>query len=520
MRSLVMADIQHMRIQHLRIAALFAFSASGTALLTQAAPVPFSAQPSYDNRTQAQLDPRAVQQGATDSVRITRAAALSALATIVIPEKDSVRGSITLPTRIPALRGAKVIWTSSNRGVVSDAARGAVAAGVVTRPTPGRSAAKVALRACVTTVSANAACREFQLTVLPAVRLAQFSRYGMVNFARSNSQAGQQIYMASSVANDPTEWVALNGGKPVFESRYGMRGVRDPSLIRSPEGDKFFLVATDLNVDSRENGWQGWDWAQSGTSRYIEVWESTDLKSWSAQRHVLVAPEEAGMTFAPEAIWDPAIQAYVVYWTSSMYDAGTHFSMNRSDPKGRLPITRNQTLYATTRDFVNFTPPQVMINRPAHGTLDAVIIGDDAREFFYRFVSDRISTGVGTTRYVSSCNSEDIYQERATSVLAPPDQWKLVAGCLTHSTMNTTYAEAPMVVKANPGDAHGAGYYFWADQKWAGSPSGNAMEEQLHPYWSSSLASGQWTPIEWKRKPDYDLALGVLRHGNVFALTP
>lgn len=225
------------------------------------------------------------------------------------------------------------------------------------------------------------------------------------------------------------------------------------------------------------------------------------------------------MTFAPEAIWDATIGAYVVYWTSSMYERGTHFTGNRGDPNGRFPITRNQTLYTTTRDFVTFTPPQVMSNRPGHGTLDAVIIRDDQTGYYHRFVTDRTSTGVGTTKYVSSCNSEDIYQERATAVLAPPEQWELVSSCITHRAMNTTYAEAPMVVKANPGDARGDGYYLWADQKWAGSPSGNPMEEQLHPYWSKDLSSGTWTSIDWKEKPNYNLSLGVLRHGNVFALT-
>jgi len=341
----------------------------------------------------------------------------------------------------------------------------------------------------------------------------------MVNFARSNSAAGQQLYMAASIANDPTRWVAVNGGHPVLESSLGMHGVRDPSIVRSPEGDRFYLVATDLNVDGRAYGWQGWDWAQSGASRFIEVWESTDLRTWSAQRHVRVAPEEAGMAYAPEAIWDPSIAAYVVYWTSSMYPRGTHFTTDRADPNGRFPITRNETLYATTRDFVTFTPPRVMIDRPNHGTLDAVIIRDEQRGDYDRFVSDRTSTGVGTTRYVDACGSEDIYQERATSVLAPPGRWTLVAGCITHRALGTTYAEAPMVVKANSGDARGEGYYLWADQKWAGSPSGGPMEEQLHPYWSADLASGDWTPIAWARKPDYDLARGVMRHGHVFALT-
>jgi hypothetical protein len=376
----------------------------------------------------------------------------------------------------------------------------------------------VTLTACVT-ARARAACRDFALTVRPSVRLAPFSRYGMVNFARSNSEAGQQIYMAASVGNDPTRWAAVNDGHVVLRSTQGMHAVRDPSIVRSPEGDRFYLVATDLNVDGRAYGWRGWDWAQSGASRAIEIWESTDLRTWSAQRHVVVAPEEAGMTYAPEAIWDPSVGAYVVYWTSSMYPRGTHFTTDRADPNGRFPLTRNQTLYATTRDFVTFTPPRPMSDRPGHGTLDAVIIRDERRGDYHRFVSDRTSTGVGVTPYAASCGAEDIYQERARAILAPPERWTLVASCLTHRALGTTYAEAPMVIRANPGDARGEGYYLWADQKWAGSPAGGPMEEQLHPYWSADLASGRWTPIEWARKPDYDLARGVIRHGHVFALT-
>jgi hypothetical protein len=456
---------------------------------------------------------RAVGQPHVEGGRAQRA-----LAQISIPDANDVRGNVMLPMTLSAFPEAPVSWTSSNRDVVSDRANGPIVAGVVTRPPVGAQPTNVTLTACIA-VDTDNICRDIVLTVRPAVKLAQFTRYGMVNFARSNTQAGQQIYMAASIGNDPTRWTGVNNGQMVLESTIGMHGVRDPSIVRSPEGDRFFLVATDLNVDGTSYGWRGWDWAQSGASRYIEVWESTDLRTWSPQRHVLVAPEEAGMTFAPEAIWDPSIGAYVVYWTSSMYARGTHFSSDRGDPNGRFPITRNQTLYTTTRDFVTFTPPQVMSGRPGHGTLDAVIIRDDKSGYYHRFVTDRTSTGIGTSKYVSSCSSEDIYQESARSVLASPEQWELVASCITHRAMNTTYAEAPMVVKANPGDARGEGYYLWADQKWAGSPSGSPMEEQLHPYWSSDLASGRWTPSEWKEKPNYNLSLGVLRHGNVFALT-
>ena len=455
--------------------------------------------------------------GGVPASQASRAQAILALDELKIPDANDVRGNITLPAMTGKLPGMSIRWKSSNAEIVSDEARGELAAGVVTRPRPGAAPARVTLDACITAAD-GAVCRTFVLTIRPAVQLAPYTRYAMFNFARSNSQQGQQIYAAASVGNDPTQWVAVNGGKALLESTLGMHGVRDPSIVRSPEGDKFYLIATDLNVDATAHGWRGWDWAQTDASRYIEVWESTDLHTWSAQRHVLVAPEEAGMTFAPEAIWDPSIGAYVVYWTSSMYPHGTHFSSDRNDANRRFPVTRNQTLYATTRDFVTFTPPQVMSGRPGHGTLDAVMIRDEEQGIYYRFVSDRISTGVGVTRYAADCPSEDIYQERAASVRAAPDQWTLVATCLTHRTMKTTYAEAPMIVEANGGDSRGKGYYLWADQKWAGSPAGKPMEEQLSPYWSASLASGTWAPVKWKT-PDYDLALGVIRHGHVSAIT-
>ncbi|MEO3807438.1 hypothetical protein ABGB17_00400 [Sphaerisporangium sp. B11E5] len=79
----------------------------------------------------------------------------------------------------------------------------------------------------------------------PAVRQAPFSRYGMVKFARSNCKEGQQISMAASVGDDPTRWVAVDDGQAVLRSSKGMHAVRDTSVVRSPEGDRFFLIATE-----------------------------------------------------------------------------------------------------------------------------------------------------------------------------------------------------------------------------------------------------------------------------------
>lgn len=60
---------------------------------------------------------------------------------------------------------------------------------------------------------------------------------------------------------------------------------------------------------------------------------------------------------------------------------------------------------------------------------------------------------------------------------------------------------------------------MYADQKWYQSPAGEELEEQLKPYWTDDLASGQWTPTVWRQKPDYKYAMVVIRHGHIERLT-
>ncbi|TCC46969.1 hypothetical protein E0H73_43690 [Kribbella pittospori] len=71
--------------------------------------------------------------------------------------------------------------------------------------------------------------------------------YLYVHFKRE-SVDGEQIYFALSDGNDPLHFDDLNDGKPVLYSTSGECGVRDPHIVRSPEGDRFYLVATDLRL--------------------------------------------------------------------------------------------------------------------------------------------------------------------------------------------------------------------------------------------------------------------------------
>ncbi|KAF5546563.1 arabinosidase [Fusarium mexicanum] len=352
----------------------------------------------------------------------------NALANIVIPNAHDIRGNVTLPASLDLADGdgPRICWTSSNPDIVSDKAKGTIPPGIVKRPPVGAEPGLVNLSASITFGDKEIG-RQFELVVRPSVSLAQLSQYGMANFARSNCREGQQIFMAASIGNDALNWVAVSDGEAVLSSQFGMRGLRDPSIVRSPEGDNFYLVATDLNVDEAYYGWQSWDWAPSGASRYIEVWESDDMSSWSKQR-------------------------------------------NESDG------------------------------------------------YYHLFVCDRVSTGVDVESY-APCGSENVYQEKAMSILASESDWTLVTSGITHNTMGTTYAEAPLAFKANPGDRRAPGYYLFCDQIWSGAPAGKHMEEQLHPYWTRDLNSGSWTPTEWGQKPNYRYAQGVMRHGCIFGLT-
>lgn len=125
-----------------------------------------------------------------------------------------------------------------------------------------------------------------------------YAGYLFVYFTDDEGQGGgEEIYFSLSQGNDPLHWRELNGGKPILVSQLGEKGVRDPFLIRSPQGDKFFLLGTDLKA----HGGGDWHRAVNEGSRSILVWESHDLIHWSEQRRVEIAPPDAGCAWAPEA---------------------------------------------------------------------------------------------------------------------------------------------------------------------------------------------------------------------------
>lgn len=261
-----------------------------------------------------------------------------------------------------------------------------------------------------------------------------------------NSIDGEKIRFAVSDGNNALWWRDLNGGRPVLESTLGTRGLRDPFILRAKDGKRFFLLATDLST-----GRTGWGGATAQGSRFLEIWESPDLVHWGAQRHVLVSGPEAGMTWAPEASYDPTIDAYVVYWTSTLYTDAAH---RRDDGNGP------QIVMATTRDFRTFTPARPWFKAAdvpglvrANGMIDATVLKDG--DFYYRFTK---------VTQASGCASPDIIAQRSPRLRASgaSGAWQMVARCIAR-TAGTPEVEGPSAFVANPGDTSGFRYFLWVD---------------------------------------------------------
>ena len=185
--------------------------------------------------------------------------------------------------------------------------------------------------------------------------------YLLATFGGADGSPPEQIYFALS--RDGRAWKTLNPARPTLVSQLGDKGVRDPFLIRSPDGRKTYLLATDLAIHRKP----GWRRAVTAGSRSIVVWESTDLTNWSAPRLVKVAPDDAGCTWAPEAAYDEETGDYLVYWASTT--AGDNFSKHR-------------IWAARTSDFVTFGAPFVYLERD-HPVIDTTIVRENGR--YYRF---------------------------------------------------------------------------------------------------------------------------------------
>ncbi|MFI7702495.1 family 43 glycosylhydrolase [Nonomuraea sp. NPDC049480] len=395
-----------------------------------------------------------------DDGKIAEAAA----AVLKVHGIDDVRGNLTLP--VTGENGTTVAWVSDKPSVVTPT-------GEVTRPAHGAGAVTVKLIATVTKNAATAT-REFTAEVPEMPARQDYTGYLFSYFTGEGTTDGEQVYFALSRGNDPLRWRELNGGKPVLTSTLGEKGLRDPFIIRSPEGDKFYQIATDLRIFGNGN----WDAAQRTGSKSIMVWESTDLVNWGEGRLVKVSPDTAGNTWAPEAYYDETLGAYVVFWASKLY---------AEDDPNHTGNTYNRMMYATTRDFRTFSEPKVWVD-PGYSVIDSTLIKHGGT--YYRYTKDERNNSSTTP-----C-SKFILSETSTSLLNT--KWDFLSECIGKGAMSQ--GEGPTIFKSNDQEK----WYLFIDE-FGG--------RGYIPFESTNLASGTWTP-----SANYSLPARP-RHGTVTNVT-
>jgi hypothetical protein len=203
------------------------------------------------------------------------------------------------------------------------------------------------------------------LTLLTtATALAADGGFLFVTFKGEQTPMTEQIYFALS--KDGRTWEALNDSKPVLVSTVGEKGVRDPYLLRSLDGKEFCLLATDLSINLN----RGWARAVRAGSKSLVIWTSTDLVHWSEPRLVHVAPDDAGCTWAPEAVYDADTHDYLVFWASTTK---------------RDNFAKQRIWAARTKDFQTFSEPFIYIEKPTT-IIDTDIVRDSGK--YYRFIKD------------------------------------------------------------------------------------------------------------------------------------
>ena len=274
---------------------------------------------------------------------------------LTIEDADDVRGNLSLVKE--GKNGVTIDWKSDNTDVITDEPMNDESlydGGEVTRPAAGEDAVQVKLTAELSLNGQNTT-KEFTVTVQPMreeLDTDYDAGYLWTNFDASGGY--EKIFFGYS--EDGLTWSKLNKDEygnvqPVLvnDAEGSDLGVRDPHIIRSAEGDKYWILGTDLHAEGGGAGGSGWD--QLNASQNIVVWESTDLVNWSEPKLVYAGFDNAGCVWAPEAIYDETTGDYLVYWSAR------DKSLNGTDDNAlRVYVCR-------TRDFQHIFRAEGMAQR-------------------------------------------------------------------------------------------------------------------------------------------------------------
>lgn len=199
------------------------------------------------------------------------------------------------------------------------------------------------------------------------------SAYLFVHFRENPTPEGEQVYFG--ISRDGFHWEAVHHGRPVLWAKLGEQGVRDCTIVRCQADGLYRILATDLSLahNFQKKYCGSWLTVARYGSKCLALWESPDLLHWSEQRLLPLGDAHFGCLWAPDVIFDPKRQDYVLHWSSS----------HDSNGFGDMGI-----YFSRTKDFRHFTSPRLLYRKEDAGVIDSAIYREN--EKYYLFVkSDR-----------------------------------------------------------------------------------------------------------------------------------
>ena len=258
------------------------------------------------------------------------------------------------------------------------------------------------------------------------------------------------LYFAYST--DALNWTALSN-KPVLTATQGTKQIRDPYIFRKRDG-KFVVMST-----------EGWNNSE------IYLWDSDDLVKFTNERLMKVNTFDTGQAWAPECIYDPDNDRYVIYWSAAA-------------PSGQM-----KTYSTTTTDFVTFSTPRVFFD-PGYSIIDSDIVKQNG--VYYLYFKDERGDNDSSTPYKAL--------KVATSTTLEPGSFTVQSS--NYITDHLT--EGPAAIKSLTSNT----WYLYYDYFMNGGVWGCSSNTDItNPNGWTKLASNQ-----------FSLPSGV-RHGNAIAVT-
>lgn len=273
-------------------------------------------------------------------------------------------------------------------------------------------------------------------TIAPSKEATPFDAYLFVYFEGTGPRNLQE-QLRFAVSENATDWKALNNNLPVVsaDTTSLSGGVRDPHILRGENGE-FLIVLTDMKTVKNE-----WD-----RNTGLVLMRSDNLTDWTHSTIDLVRdyPDKFNnvqWVWAPQTIWDPETDSYLVYFTVKFLGTDT-------DPEN--PENSVLDLYAAhvNEDFTKFTEEPYLMLQLKYGAIDEDIVYNPDDGLYHMFFKGNTKDESGK-EYING-----IKQAVATSLRGPwEEDYRYVDAYAGNASV-----EGSGVFRLNPKDEARLGY--------------------------------------------------------------